>query len=138
MNATASDRGLASPDSRRRPSAARPHGGPSVALGGRGSSSPGLPADGTRPVPDPSTIDMPQQAGPTETFTEQFARLERERRGRLRSLWQMNVPERIAAMRRGDLTYEQLAAWSGHHPDQVPLVDGEFEWITAKTPEACE
>ena len=71
-------------------------------------------------------------------FTEQLARLERERRGRLRSLWQMTVPERIAAMRRGDLTVEQLAAWTARHPDQVPLVNGEFEWIAATTPEASE
>jgi hypothetical protein len=69
---------------------------------------------------------------------DQLARLERARRGRLRSLWQMNVAERIAAMRRGELTLEQLAAWSARHPDQVPLVNGEFEWIATRTPEACE
>jgi hypothetical protein len=81
---------------------------------------------------------MPQQLQPAATFTEQLARLERARRGRLRSLWQMNVAERIAAMRRGELTYEQLAAWGARHPDQVPLLDGELEWIAARTPEACE
>lgn len=41
-------------------------------------------------------------------------------------------------MRRGELTYEQLAAWSARHPEQVPTVHGEFEWIIAKTPEASE
>ena len=41
-------------------------------------------------------------------------------------------------MRRGELTYEQLAAWSARHPEQVPMVHGEFEWIIAKTPEAAE
>jgi hypothetical protein len=65
-------------------------------------------------------------------------RLERARAGRLRSLWQMSAAERVAAMRRGDLSYEQLAAWSARYPDQVPTVHGEFEWIAAKLPGACE
>ena len=55
-----------------------------------------------------------------------------------RSLWQMTPEQRVAAMRRGDLTYEQLAAWSARHPDEVPTVHGEFEWIVAKLAEACE
>ena len=46
--------------------------------------------------------------------------------------------QRVAAMRRGELTYEQLAAWSARHPDEVPTVHGEFEWILAKLPEVCE
>ena len=57
---------------------------------------------------------------------------------RLRSLWQMTPAERVAAMRRGELTYEQLAAWSARHPEQVPTVHGEFEWIVAKLAEVCE
>ena len=75
---------------------------------------------------------------PDETYAEHLARLERARRGRLRSLWQMSVEQRIAAMRRGELTLEQLAAWSARHPDQVPKVNNEFEWIAIKTPEVCE
>ena len=75
---------------------------------------------------------------PATTFNEHLARLERARQGRLRSLWQMNVEQRIAAMRRGDLTREQLAAWSARHPDQVPMLNGEFEWIAIRTPEVCE
>jgi hypothetical protein len=138
VSATALRRGLAAPDSRRRPGAERSQGEGPSALGGRRSSALGPPAGGTQRVPDAPTTGMLQLAHSTETFTEQLVRLERERRGRLRSLWQMNVAERIAAMRRGGLTYEQLAAWSARHPDQVPLVNGEFEWIAAKTPEACE
>jgi hypothetical protein len=77
----------------------------------------------------------------THTFLEELtqAREAREtREERLRPLWQMTVPQRVAAMRRGELTYEQLAAWAGRHRDQVPEVNGEFEWIAAFTPEACE
>lgn len=75
-------------------------------------------------------------AQPAIAFSEHLARLERARRGRLRSLWQME--QRIAAMRRGELTLEQLAAWSVRHADQIPRVDGEFEWIAFRTPEVCE
>lgn len=136
MSATASDRGLAAPDSRRLSGSARPQGAPPTPLAGSRSPTPVQPAGATHRVPDPPTTAMPSRTPPSESFTEQLARLERERRGRLRSLWQMNVAERIAAMRRGDLTVEQLAAWTARHPDQVPLVNGEFEWIAATTPEA--
>ena len=72
------------------------------------------------------------------TFHEQSARAQRARDGRLRSLCQMTAPERVGAMRRGDLTYEQLAAWTARYPEQAPIVNGEFEWLIAFTPEACE
>ena len=87
-------------------------------------------------------VDQPGAAAPdtseSPTFAEQLTRAERARQGRLRSLWQMTPAQRVAAMRRGELTYEQLAAWSARHPEQVPIADDEFEWIIAKTPEACE
>ena len=142
MSATKPGRGLASPDSRRRPRATRskpprtplPDGGP--------SSTRGLPAGGTHRVPDPQPGHMPppdpdRDTGP-ETWWESVARAERTRAGRLRSLWLMTCEQRVAAMRRGDLTYEQLAAWSARHPDEVPTVHGEFEWIVAKLAEVCE
>jgi hypothetical protein len=72
-----------------------------------------------------------------QTSSEQLARAERARQGRLRSPWQMTVEQRVAAMRRGELTLEQLAAWNARHLDQVPKLNGEFEWIAARTPEAC-
>jgi hypothetical protein len=50
----------------------------------------------------------------------------------------MSPEQRVAAMRRGELTVEQLAAWSARHPEQVPMLNGEFEWIAIRTPEACE
>jgi hypothetical protein len=73
-----------------------------------------------------------------ETCWESLERAQRARAGRLRSLWQMTPEQRVAAMRRGDLTYEQLAAWSARHPEQVPTVHGEFEWLAAKLAEFCE
>ena len=75
---------------------------------------------------------------PTGTLSEHLAHVVDARRSRLADLWEMSTPERVAAMRRGALTYEQLAAWSARHPEQVPTLNGEFEWLAARTPEACE
>ena len=49
-----------------------------------------------------------------------------------------DTEQRVDAMRRGDLTLEQCCAWAARHPDQVPLLHGEFEFIAAFTPEARE
>ncbi|MFZ1153918.1 MAG: hypothetical protein WAN93_03325 [Solirubrobacteraceae bacterium] len=57
------------------------------------------------------------------------------RDARLRALWEMTPAQRVASMRRGELTLEQCAAWAARHPDQVPLVNGEFEYLTMYTPE---
>jgi hypothetical protein len=73
-----------------------------------------------------------------QTITDFIARQQRERDADLQPLWRMTVPERIAAMRRGELTYKQCCAWAARHPEQVPLLNGEFEFIAARTPEACE
>lgn len=112
MNAPpAAGRGLAGPDDRRRCA----------------------PADRADRAPDPQ--------GPTpvpSTFYEQLVAAERARRARVRRLWQMTPEQRVAAMRRGELSYEQLAAWSARYADQVPLVNCEFEWIAMREPEACE
>ena len=50
----------------------------------------------------------------------------------------MTAAQRIAAMRRGELSLEQCAAWAARHPEQVPLLNGEFEYIAVLTPEVCE
>ena len=142
MSAIKPARELASPDSRRRPGATRPKPQRTPLTDGDPSSAPGSPACGTRRAPDPQPAHMPppdpdRDTAP-ETWWESVARAERARAGRLRSLWQMTPEQRVAARRRGDLTYEQLAAWSARHPDEVPTVHGEFEWIVAKLAEVCE
>jgi hypothetical protein len=91
------------------------------------------PGQGADRAPDPQGA----AAVPT-TFTEQLVAAERARHARLRRVWQMSPDQRVAAMRRGELTVEQLAAWSARHPEQVPMLNGEFEWIAIRTPEACE
>ncbi len=71
-----------------------------------------------------------------EDIAEQIVRERRAREARLRSLWQLTPSERVAAMRRGELTLEQCAAWAARYPEQMPLLDGEFEYLAAFTPEA--
>jgi hypothetical protein len=61
-----------------------------------------------------------------------------EHDARLRMLWEMNPKQRIAAMRRGELSLEQCAAWAARYPEQVPLINGEFEYLAAFMPEVCE
>jgi len=71
-------------------------------------------------------------------LSEQILQRVDERNARLRALWQMTPVQRVAAMRRGELTLEQCAAWAARHPEQVPLLNGEFEYLARLTPEACE
>jgi hypothetical protein len=68
-------------------------------------------------------------------IAEQIVTERRARQARLRPLWQLTPSERVAAMRRGELTLEQCAAWAARYPEQVPLLDGEFEYLAAFTPE---
>jgi hypothetical protein len=60
------------------------------------------------------------------------------RDGRLRTLWQMTVAQRVASMRRGELTLEQCSAWAARYPEQVPLLGGKFEYLALLTPEVSE
>jgi hypothetical protein len=77
---------------------------------------------------------MPQ---PIQTAPQHFTQTEQANRAYLRRLWQMSPAQRVAAMRRGELSYRELAA-CGRYPDQVPIVNGEWEYIAAFMPEACE
>ena len=140
MSATMPGRELSSSDSRRRPHAKRSVPQQTALVDSSSRPASGSPAARTDGTPDPRPAVIPQSMQPSapETWWESLQRAERARAGRLRSLWQMTPQQRTAAMRRGDLTYEQLAAWSARHPEQVPTVHGEFEWIVAKLPEVCE
>jgi hypothetical protein len=73
-----------------------------------------------------------------EMLSDLLVRLRVEREARLDALWRMTPNERIAAMRRGDLSMEQCCAWAARYPRQVPLINDEFEFIAAYVPEVCE
>jgi len=55
-----------------------------------------------------------------------------------RDLWAMRAAERVAAMRRGELSLVALCAWAARAPEEVPLLNGEFEFLAARTPEVAE
>jgi hypothetical protein len=90
------------------------------------------------PADDGGAVDSGGRSERPRTFMDDLFAAERARCARLRRLWQMSAAQRIAGMRRGELTREELAAWSARHPEQVPLLNGEWEWIAAKMSEACE
>jgi hypothetical protein len=52
--------------------------------------------------------------------------------------WRLSPAERVALMRVGELTLKECCRWASRAPHDVPLVDGEFEFIAAFTPEARE
>ncbi len=74
----------------------------------------------------------------SETLNQLLTQMTVERETRLEALWRMTPNERTAAMRRGSLSMEQCCAWAGRYPRQVPLINGEFEFLAAYMPEVCE
>lgn len=91
-----------------------------------------------RPPAPPVVLPQPEREASGRTWWDWFSEAEHARAERLRPMWEMSPAQRVAAMRSGGLTYEQLAAWSARHPEQIPMLNGEFEWIAAKMPEVCE
>lgn len=59
----------------------------------------------------------------------------RERREALRRLGRDG---RLAAYRRGELCLDSCCLWAARYPHEVPLLNGEFEFIAITTPEVCE
>jgi hypothetical protein len=50
---------------------------------------------------------------------------------RLERIWKMSCQQRLAAAQRGELTLDEMLRWAARRPHEVPLVDGEFFFITA-------
>jgi hypothetical protein len=59
----------------------------------------------------------------------------RERRATLRRLGRHG---RLAAYRRGEFDFQACCLWASRYPDEVPLLNGEFEFIARTMPEVCE
>ena len=53
-------------------------------------------------------------------------------------LWAMTPQERVQAMRAGRLSLRQCLHWAACRPQEVPLLDGEWEFIAAATPEVAD
>jgi hypothetical protein len=72
------------------------------------------------------------------TMMEQLAAHKASRAEQSLILWRMSAAEREAAMWRGELTGAQLLEWARRRPDEIPLIDGEWAFIAALTPEVAE
>jgi hypothetical protein len=59
----------------------------------------------------------------------------RERREALRRLGREG---RLAAYRRGELNLDTCCLWAAAYPREVPLLNGEFEFIARTTPEVLD
>lgn len=57
---------------------------------------------------------------------------------RSKMLWAMTPQQRISAMRCGALTFCELCEWAKRRPSEVPLLNGEFEFLAAIMPEVAE
>ncbi|HTZ87651.1 MAG TPA: hypothetical protein VL988_06150 [Solirubrobacteraceae bacterium] len=68
-------------------------------------------------------------------LTDQTWKKLEARRARLEALWRMTPDQRVVEMRRGKLSLEQCAAWAARYPEQMPQINGEFEYLAAFTPE---
>lgn len=55
-----------------------------------------------------------------------------------KTLWELTAQQRVSAMRCGQLTEGQLLEWAKQRPFEVPLVNGELEFIAALTPEVAD
>jgi hypothetical protein len=54
---------------------------------------------------------------------------------RLERLWAMNASQRREAARTGHLTLGEMLRWAARAPHEVPLVNGEWFFITALSAE---
>jgi hypothetical protein len=77
------------------------------------------------------TFDLSQLWGidfrPDPVWEEQKARL-----------WAMTADERVRAMRAGRLSLRLCLHWASRRPHEVPLLNGEFEFIAVQTPEIAD
>jgi hypothetical protein len=56
---------------------------------------------------------------------------------RLERMWALSPAERVAAAQRGQLTLGEMLRWASRRPHEVPLVDGDFFFITALSTDAA-
>jgi hypothetical protein len=53
-------------------------------------------------------------------------------------LWAMTPDERVREMRAGRLSLRLCLHWASRRPDEVPLLNGEYEFIAVDTPEVTD
>ncbi len=71
-------------------------------------------------------------------LSEQLAAQREKRKEQAEALWKMTAKQRQMAMWHDELTVTQLYMWAKAKPEEVPLINGEWAFIAAKTPEVAE
>jgi hypothetical protein len=59
------------------------------------------------------------------------------RRERAATLRRLGREGRLAAYRRGEFGFDTCCLWASRYSHEVPLLNGEFEFIALSTPEVC-
>ena len=108
---------------------------------GRGPRAPGshpagaweraLAAQRARPQPEEEPMSFPHSSA----LLDAWATTGRERGDTLRRLGREG---RLAAYRRGEFDLDTCCLWASRYPREVPLLNGEFEFIALSTPEVRE
>jgi hypothetical protein len=70
----------------------------------------------------------------SELLAEQVA----SKRQRSASLRRLGRDGRLAAYRRGEFDLDTCCLWASRYPRELPLLNGEFEFIARFTPEVYE
>ena len=71
-------------------------------------------------------------------FTELLDAHAATRRELRETLQRLGREGRLAAYRRGEFDLDTCCLWAARYPSEVPLLNGEFEFIARFTPEVCE
>jgi hypothetical protein len=79
-------------------------------------------------VPRTSASSLPTEHRPPDAKVG-FAEAEAQREAFLARLVRMSTEERRRAARYGGFTSWQRSFWAAHFPAEVPVVNGEYEWI---------
>ena len=77
---------------------------------------------------DPPHIQSPA-ASPSRAVLPRVARLDIDRE-RVEQMWQLTPAQRIRAAYRGNFTLGEMLRWAARAPHEVPLVNGEFFFIS--------
>jgi hypothetical protein len=81
---------------------------------------------------------MSNQLSKSPAALAQHVRTARVSAERVAALRRMSPDERFAAYRRGEFDLDVCCLWACRYPREVPLLNGEFEFIARKMPEVCE
>lgn len=90
----------------------------------------------TKPAakPTPERVAEALLTERTVTLTERYS----DKRTRLAALHAMSPAERLDTYRAGGFSFNDCCMWAAHYRLEVPILQGEFEFIAVTMPEFCE